>query len=179
MSVPSDDPTAIPTLQPSQEPTADPTESPTTTTSTTSATPAPTHHSAKKWAMLNPRYKGGDGELLWHIYYGDYSDDERFDKFREDQMWDADVVRPLLDGDKKYGTLNEEELAALEVSPKLKQSSKTSNGYGWWILLLIVLAVGAMGYWYKHSENGTKLFNAVETQSLLNRTQDDGGYIEY
>ena len=74
-------------MHPTHEPTADPTtEAPTLTV----LTPAPTHHSAKKWAMLNPKYKGGDGELLWHIYYGDYADDQRFDSFRENQMWDAD-----------------------------------------------------------------------------------------
>lgn len=50
-------------------------------------------HSAKKWAMIHPDYQGGDGEFLWSIYYGEYSDDERFDAFRNAQLWDADGMR--------------------------------------------------------------------------------------
>merc|ERR1719195_2318225 len=126
---PTDQPTYNPTVMPTEEPTYNPTHLPTTGTPsmpptktiltdapktpapfTPTTTPAPTHHSAKKWAMLNPKYKGGDGELLWHIYYGDYSDDERFDGFRENQMWDADVIRPFLEDDAKYGKLTDEQL---------------------------------------------------------------------
>jgi len=117
--------------------------------------------------------------LLWHIYYGDYSDDERFDKFRENQMWDADVVRPFLENDAKYGKLTEEQLAVLEVSPKLNKSANTSGGLGWWIIVMLALAAGAVAYWYKNSETGAKLFNSVEAKSLLDRSQDDGAYIEY
>merc|ERR1719474_1525785 len=79
-----------PTPSPSPEPTPSP------------VTQSPTMHSAKKWDMMHPDYKGGDGELLWNIYYGDFSDDERFDDFRRDQLWDAEVIRPIIEMDVKY-----------------------------------------------------------------------------
>ena len=61
------------------------------------ATPSPTMHSAKKWERLHPDYQGGDGELLWNIYYGEYAEDKRFNAFRADQLWDAAVVRPMIE----------------------------------------------------------------------------------
>merc|ERR1719242_1512668 len=91
---PTDDPTPAPTKRPTDEPTKKPTDEPTT--------PSPTMHSAKKWEMMHPDYKGGDGELLWNVYYGDFYDDERFDTFRKDQLWDAQVVRPIIEEDVKY-----------------------------------------------------------------------------
>merc|ERR1719245_2781608 len=62
--------TAAPTPKPTT--TAAPTPKPTTTTeppTVAETTAAPTMHSAKKWTMLHPDYQGGDGELLWSIYY--------------------------------------------------------------------------------------------------------------
>ena len=77
---------------PTQEPTMDPVTAPTEpdTTEAAEATPSPTMHSAKKWEMLHPDYQGGDGELLWNIYYGEYAVDDRFDAFRNAQLWNAD-----------------------------------------------------------------------------------------
>ena len=72
------------------------------TETTTEETPAPTMHSAKKWEKLHPDYNGGDGELLWTIYYGDFADDDRFDGFRKDQLWDAAIIRPIIEMDSKY-----------------------------------------------------------------------------
>merc|ERR1712154_722659 len=59
-------------------------------------TPRPTLKSAMKWEMIHPAYSGSDGELLWHVYYGDFSDDERFDEFRADEKWDAQEIRPII-----------------------------------------------------------------------------------
>lgn len=56
-------------------------------------------HSAKKWERLHADYEGADGELLWNIYYGEYAEDERFDAFRRHQMWNADVIRPMIEMD--------------------------------------------------------------------------------
>merc|ERR1712048_1013413 len=62
------------------------TAEPTTSTAEPSyPTPRPTLKSAMKWEMIHPQYSGSDGELLWHVYYGDFSDDERFDQFRADE----------------------------------------------------------------------------------------------
>merc|ERR1719499_2635056 len=100
----TDEPSSVPTFHPSKEPTEMPTESPSAepTPSPEEATPAPTAHSAKKWEMLHPNYKGGDGELLWNVYYGDFSNDDRFDSFRKDQLWDAQVIRPIIEADVKF-----------------------------------------------------------------------------
>ena len=94
-SIPSNIPTEQPSREPTKTPSAEPTGAPTEEGASKKKpkgwpTPAPTHHSAKKWEMLHPDYKGGDGELLWNIYYGDFADDERFDSFREDQLWNAE-----------------------------------------------------------------------------------------
>ena len=42
--------------------------------------------------MIHPGYKGNDGELLWHVYYGDFSNDDRFDSFREAEKWDTQGI---------------------------------------------------------------------------------------
>jgi len=129
--------------------------------------------------MLNPKYKGGDGELLWHIYYGDYADDERFDSFRADQMWDADVIRPFIEEDTRFEELNAQQLAALNVNGE--SGSKTSSSTGWWMLYWSIgLVLGSLVYWYRDSKSSSKLFNSVEATSLLTRgrQQDDGSYVE-
>merc|ERR1711870_214987 len=142
--------------------TPDPTESPVSSeTSTTSSgrggggggakTPAPTHHSAKKWEMLNPNYKGGDGELLWNIYYGDFSDDERFDAFRADQLWDADVIRPIIEEDVKYERF---QLANIAVNNPSKHSSDHWSGFMKLLFVgLMMLTAAALVFWCKCSEN--------------------------
>merc|ERR1711902_411926 len=87
---PSDSPTPKTTTD---EPTATPTEE------GSWPTPRPTMKSALKWEMIHPAYNGGDGELLWHVYYGDFSNDDRFDSFRSNEMWDAEVITPILKQD--------------------------------------------------------------------------------
>merc|ERR1711994_136490 len=108
--------------------------------------------------MIHPGYDGGDGELLWHIYYGDYSDDARFDAFRESHLWDADVVRPFLVRDLKYGRMDERELAILHMS-KLSEHEKVqpkSEGSSWWTLVIFLVMVSAGGIWYKYSDTMSK-----------------------
>jgi len=130
--------------------------------------------------MLNPKYKGGDGELLWHIYYGDYAHDERFDSFRQNQLWDADVIRPFIEEDARFEKLNPQQLAAMNVNGEEKSVSSTSSSAGWWLLIFVVL-VGSLAYWYRDSKRSQKLFNSVEATSLLHRTgrRSDDSYIEY
>jgi len=208
MGDPTEEPTEEPTTQPSAEPTTttsvEDTDSP--TTMTTSTTPAPTMHSAKKWAMIHPGYDGGDGELLWHIYYGDYSDDARFDAFRESHLWDADVVRPFLVRDLKYGRMDERELAILHMS-KLSEkvaSAPKSEGSSWWtVVIFLVMVALAGGLWIKYSETKVlggfegeisrwrdvlgsnlafataKLLSPVEAKSLLNRGRNPANPEDY
>merc|ERR1712048_233603 len=105
---PTDEPTPSPTEEPTDEPTPSPTEmltdepTPSPTEEQTWPTPRPTLKSAMKWEMIHPNYAGSDGELLWHVYYGDFSNDERFDAFRADEKWDATEIRPILQSDVKF-----------------------------------------------------------------------------
>merc|ERR1711997_1420291 len=120
-------PTMIPTFIPSMSPTEDPTPAPVTPAPVaTVVTDAPTAHSAKKWTMLHPQYTGGDGELLWNVYYGDFSHDERFDSFRADQLWDAEVIRPIIEEDVKYERF---QLANIAVNNPSKHSSDHWSGF--------------------------------------------------
>merc|ERR1712173_211516 len=124
MGAPTDAPSDFPTYSPTAEPTSEP------TTSSVENTPAPTHHSAKKWVMLHPDYKGGDGELLWNIYYGDLADDERFDAFRKDHLWDASVIRPMIEMDMKYKKFH---LRNQNVNVSEGKTS-AAGGYQWLIM---------------------------------------------
>ena len=72
--------------------------------------------------MLHPHYGGSDGELLWNVYYGDFSDDERFDDFRKEQMWDAEVIRPILQEDAKF-----ERYQAVDVEAVAHHSSMCAS----------------------------------------------------
>merc|ERR1712087_393279 len=151
-----------PSESPTEQPTPMPSESPTELTETT--TPAPTHHSAAKWEMLHPDHGGGDGELLWNIYYGDFSDDERFDSFRKDQLWDSEVIRPILEKDVKYARfqLNHQVLNA----PEVRKTAKSN--YQWMVLVCAaVIILAAAGLWYRQKKDTSKVFNSSESQSLI------------
>jgi len=127
------------------------------------ATPPPTAHSAKKWTMLHPDYEGGDGELLWNIYYGDFSDDERFDAFRKDQLWDAEVIRPIIAMDVKYERfqLNHE---ALNVS----HGKSKASGHEWVVVASIALViVAAFAMWFKYKRSYKQIADSTESQGLL------------
>jgi len=131
-------------------------------------TPAPTHHSAKKWEMLHPDYKGGDGELLWNIYYGDLADDERFDAFRKDQLWDADVVRPMIEMDIRYKKFH---LRNQNINVSGGKTS-TSSGYQWLVVAgLAVLIVAAYCVWKKRPDAFIKLVDRDESMGLLQQYQ--------
>jgi len=142
--------------------------------------------SARKWEMIHPQYKGGDGELLWHVYYGDFSDDERFDGFRKNELWDADVIRPMLVMDAKFerfATLSKsakrknKQFARQASVPSVAEVTSGSNSYAFWLAMAGVLLVAVFAYWYKFKSGDSKLFNNVESTTLLNRTKTDECYV--
>merc|ERR1719266_2168729 len=170
----------MPTFIPSMSPTEDPTPAPVTQEPTPSPsystgllnTPSPTMHSAKKWEMMHPSYKGGDGELLWNIYYGDFSKDERFDSFRKDQLWDAQVIRPIIEEDIKY-----ERFQLAHQSVKASHTSRSTMRLGdhqWLIMasIMVVLAV-AVAVWYKRSKSYVKVVDS-ESEQLIKGTTTYG-----
>lgn len=168
----TDDSTPSPTTE---SPTSDDsTPTPTTASPTSEAvypTPKPTMRSAEKWTMLHPHYSGSDGELLWNVYYGEFSDDERFDDFREQQMWDAEVIRPVLVADAKF----ERYLAVEAVHPPRASSS---NGHVWvWVVMASAVLIGALVYWFKFKSGDSKLLNQTETKALLDRTREKEVYV--
>jgi len=167
----TDEPSSVPTFQPSKEPTEMPTESPSAepTPSPEEATPAPTAHSAKKWEMLHPNYKGGDGELLWNVYYGDFSNDDRFDSFRKDQLWDAQVIRPIIEADVKFERF---QLAHQSLTVSEESSSSMQLGNHLWLIMasILVVVAAAFAVWYKRSGSYTKVVDTEETDRLIKST---------
>jgi len=164
----SEDAECTPTMAPT---TPAPVATPSPTVAVTPAptvavtTDAPTMHSAKKWTMLHPDYQGGDGELLWSIYYGDYAMDKRFDAFRNAQMWDADVIRPMVADDAKFQLAD----SSLNVpSASGHQHAFRVADYQWLLLAAAVIAiVAAYGAWYKRSRTYSKIVDAEEADALL------------
>merc|ERR1712130_94696 len=143
------DNTPSPTKEPTDQPSAE-----------------PVGPSAEKWAMLHPDYEGGDGELLWNIYYGDYADDERFDEFRNDQLWDADVIRSILETDEKFAKYQQKTLAHQVMNGPSKHTSHSN--YGWMLLVGAALVImAAAGLWYKQKGADYKQVDSMETQSLI------------
>merc|ERR1712113_1091638 len=117
-------------------------------------TPRPTLKSAMKWEMIHPQYSGSDGELLWHVYYGDFSDDERFDQFRADEKWDAQEIRPVLMSDTKFKAytngnqlLDEDD----KIITNAGHSSPSSTSYGLWLILTSIAMIVIFACWYKSS----------------------------
>jgi len=154
------------TEDPTMDPTTEPTKAPTMTS-------PPTMHSAKKWSFLHPDYKGGDGELLWNIYYGDFSHDERFDSFRKDQLWDAQVIRPIIEEDIKY-----ERFQLAHQSLKASHSSRSTMrlGHHQWLIVASILfvMVAAISVWYKRSRSNVKVVASEETDQLIQGTATYG-----
>merc|ERR1712113_676708 len=131
---PTPEPT-YPTPEPTV-PTPDPVEWP---------TPRPTLKSAMKWEMIHPAYSGSDGELLWHVYYGDFSDDERFDEFRADEKWDAQEIRPIIQagGNPKFikyasgnKLFNNDDGQIIDTANS--HSAPSSTSYGLWLILISI-----------------------------------------
>jgi len=133
---------------------------------TVQETPAPTAHSAKKWTMLHPDYEGGDGELLWNIYYGDYSDDQRFDAFRKDQLWDAQVIRPMIEMDDKYKRF---QLAQQSVNVPRNEQAIRFGHYQWLILAAVIVTIGGVyaALYRGRFKTQIKTVDADEVDSLL------------
>lgn len=174
----TEEPTAAPT-------TPSPTVEATTTESGNYPTPRPTMKSARKWEMIHPQYKGSDGELLWHVYYGDFSDDDRFDGFRNNELWDADVIRPMLQMDEKfarYATMQKsskrknKQLARSSSTPVVHEVTEHSSSAVWLVFAGVALAA-AFAYWYKYHSANSKLFNQVEATTLLSRRKEDECYV--
>jgi len=168
----TESPTMMPTFIPSSSPTEDPTPSPSYSTGLLN-TPSPTMHSAKKWEMMHPSYKGGDGELLWNIYYGDFSKDERFDSFRKDQLWDAQVIRPIIEEDIKY-----ERFQLAHQSVKASHTSRSTMRLGdhQWLIMasILIVMVAAASVWYKRSRSYTKVVASEETDQLIKSSTSYG-----
>merc|ERR1712083_32502 len=154
------DTTPEPTPAPvSDEPTPNPTVA--ETTGSPVATPAPTVHSAKKWTMLHPNYEGGDGELLWNVYYGDYAEDPRFDDFRQQQLWDVEEIRPLIEEDVKYARFQ----LAHQIDASHGKGSVLSHH---WLIMaaaaMVVMAVFAL--WMNRRSSYSKIVDS-EMQPLV------------
>merc|ERR1711971_1276266 len=79
---------------------------------------------------------GGDGELLWNIYYGEYAVDDRFDAFRNAQLWNADVIRPIIEGDVKYQRF---QLAHESLNASGQQNAFRLADYQWLLLAAAVM----------------------------------------
>jgi len=118
--------------------------------------------------MLHPDYKGGDGELLWNIYYGDLADDERFDAFRKDQLWDADVIRPMIEMDIKYKRFH-----LRNQNAKVSEGKASASSSNHWMLIIGVMAVIVVAYcvWKKQPDAFIKLVDRDESIGLLQQYQ--------
>merc|ERR1719297_574867 len=139
---PTPEPT-YPTPEPSV-PTPDPVEWP---------TPRPTLKSAMKWEMIHPAYTGSDGELLWHVYYGDFSNDERFDKFRQDEKWDAKEIRPILRSDPQFKQYSNGKLYNEDgqIIANTGESHPSATSYGMWLVLISIAMIVIFACWYRSS----------------------------
>merc|ERR1712110_1239923 len=151
------EPTGKPTTTTAEPTTAEPTTAEPTTAEPTSdqswPTPRPTLKSAMKWEMIHPQYQGSDGELLWHVYYGDFSDDERFDKFRADEKWDAQEIRPIISSDAKFKRYDEEKLYNEDgqIMTNGGESAPVSTSYGLWLILISIAMIVVFACWYRSS----------------------------
>jgi len=109
--------------------------------------------SAMKWEMIHPNYQGGDGELLWHVYYGDYSNDERFDTFRADEKWDATEIRPLIRSDSKFKRYANEKLYNDDatIMSNADETASTATSYWMWIVMMAIAVIVIFACWYRSS----------------------------
>jgi len=149
--------TPIPTVTETDEP-----------TSGSWPTQRPTLKSAMKWEMIHPQYEGNDGELLWHVYYGDFSDDERFDKFRADEKWDAKEIRPIISSDSKFKRYENEELYKEDeqIVTSERGARSSSISYGLWVILMCIAMIVVFACWYK-----SNLVSKEELSGLLEESK--------
>merc|ERR1712217_282691 len=129
---------------------------------------------------MDPDYDGEDGALLWHVYYGELSEDKRFDAFRNKQLLNADVIKPFF-GEEK---LNQIKMAKVDRQVLFRQVEKgiTDSRLGVDIetesveshsvlIVLFIITVGIVyGLWYYRTQmETTKLVDPIEAETLLKR----------
>jgi hypothetical protein len=186
----TDTPTTTTDTQTSTDtPTTKETSSPTSPTSKFAETPSPneetpsptwpttrpTLQSAVKWEMIHPAYEGSHGELLWNIYYGDFSNDVRFDEFRQKEKWDIQLVKPIIQNDEIFEEYRKELKVVLRDNPgtfdvdvdNASSSTKSSMSYGPMIFIVAVILLSAFGYWYKCKDGNNKI------KSLFTKTEEN------
>merc|ERR1719384_2636750 len=99
-------------------------------------------------------------QLLWNVYYGDYADDVRFDDFRQQQLWDVEVIRSMIEEDVKNLNL------AHQISTKHGKGSVLSHH---WLMVaaaaMVVMAVFAL--WMNRRSAYSKIVDPVETEPLV------------
>lgn len=114
--------------------------------------------------MINPDYQGGDGELLWNVYYGDLAKDERFNAFRADQLWDAEVIRPILEMDVKY-----ERFQLNHEAMNVHRGHKSTFGRHQWAVIgaAAVVIVAVLVMYFRHQSSYKQIVAPSEGQALL------------
>jgi len=121
--------------------------------------------SAKKWEMLHPNYEGGDGELLWNVYYGDFAEDDRFNAFRRDQLWDAEVIRPMIEMDPKY-----ERFQLNHESPNVRSHRNGHTfGHHQWMMVgaAAVIVMAVLAVYLRHKSSYKVIAELPEQEALL------------
>jgi len=112
--------------------------------------------------MLHPNYEGGDGELLWNVYYGDYAEDPRFDDFRQQQLWDVELIRPIIEEDVKY--------ARFQLAHQVHTHKKGKVVSHQWLIVAAaaIVILAAFGMWMKQRASYQKLVDpSAEIQPLI------------
>lgn len=130
-----------------------------------------------KWEMIHPQYEGSDGELLWNIYYGDFGDDERFDGFRKNGLWDANVIRPILMMDEAKLSNKQNKVMAREsqISTPSSTAMRFNNYVVWLVLSGVVLAV-ALAVWIEYKRKDSK-YQKIEGEALVSHAKDTECYV--
>lgn len=109
---------------------------------------------------------------MWQVYYGDYADDERFDDFRKEEMWDAEVIRPIIAEDAKFARYQ-----AVAVSAHSAKVSAIAQYQAWfWALFASVAVIGALLFACRSRNGGYKKLVETETDSLLEDTRNKSVY---
>jgi len=181
----TEDPSESPTVDPTEVPTYYPTEDPTYTELKWGVA------AEREWMLIRPDYDGDDGALLWHVYYGEFSDDSRFDAFRRKQLVNADVIKPFFGAEELERLMRpnvdrkveEQKLMAVPLSEDLaaeEETRTTHGGHSVLILLSIVVVAFLYGFWYKQTQLKSKVMvDPIETETLINRRQNlEAEYIE-
>lgn len=148
--------------------------------------------------MVHPDYDGQDGALLWHVYYGQFSDDSRFDAFRRKQLLNADVIKPFFT-EKELDGLATAKVDRQMLVRKIEDRMEAVQGRWWdnisednghhvtshsmFIVFSILCVACVYGYWYWTRQfKGKQSLISVDTESsqaLLNRNRNlQDNYIE-